>query len=78
MKEKYQPCDHKTTAVLADEGNVTIESCTWGCGELLLSVTDEHGISYTITAAELLMIARQSKAKGRAPVQALANETEEA
>lgn len=56
-----EKCEHKTTAVLADEGNVTIEACTWGCGSILITVTDGNGISHLYTVDELVTMRKQTE-----------------
>lgn len=52
-----QTCEHSAAVVMADHGNVTLLKCAW-CKAVLVSVTDENGISYHFTAAELLAIAK--------------------
>jgi hypothetical protein len=59
-KPTYQTCEHSAAVVMADHGPVTLLECDWGCGQTLINVTDENGISYQFTAAELLTIASQA------------------
>jgi hypothetical protein len=54
-----QTCEHSTAVVMEHHGPVTLLECDWGCGQTLISVTDENGISYQFTAAELLTIAQE-------------------
>lgn len=46
-------CEHNTTIVKYDQGNVQVEVCTWGCGQTLIAVKDASGLTHTFTHAEL-------------------------
>ena len=46
-------CEHNTTIVKYDQGNVQVEVCTWGCGQTLIGVKDVTGLTRTFTIAEL-------------------------
>ena len=59
MTEKPKTCEHSAAVVMADHGNVELLECDWGCGQTLVTVTNDDGISYQFTAAELLAIGKQ-------------------
>lgn len=50
-------CEHKTTIVKYDQGNVQVEVCTWGCGQTIISVKRADAITESFTAAELYSLA---------------------
>lgn len=52
MTEK---CEHKTSAILADEGTAMISSCTWGCGEILVTVMNDDA-SQVMTVKEVAQL----------------------
>lgn len=54
-------CEHKTSAVLADEGTVDISACTWGCGEILVTVTNDDGVSQVMTVKEIVRLRADNK-----------------
>ena len=51
-------CEHKTGSVMEYHGNVSLSECDYGCGAILVTVTDDNGISHEFTADELLDLAR--------------------
>ena len=50
MSEK---CEHNTTIVKYDQGNVQVEVCTWGCGQTIISVKRADAVTESFTASEL-------------------------
>lgn len=59
-----QKCEHKTSTVMEYHGNVSLSECDWGCGAILVSVTDGNGISHEFTAEELLALRERVTALG--------------
>ena len=46
-------CEHNTTIVKYDQGNVQVEVCKWGCGQTIISVKSADAVTESFTAAEL-------------------------
>ena len=55
-------CKHKTGSVMEYHGNVSLSECDYGCGAIIVTVTDDNGISHEFTADELVTM-RQFVAK---------------
>ncbi len=49
-------CEHNTTIVKYDQGNVQVEVCTWGCGQTIISVKRADAVTESFTAAELSVL----------------------
>lgn len=49
-------CEHATSRVMADHGNVQLSECDYGCGAILITVTDTDGIAHEFTADELITL----------------------
>lgn len=63
-------CKHKTGSVMEYHGNVSLSECDYGCGAIIVTVTDDNGISYEFTADELVTM-RQFVAKVDMEAQAI-------
>lgn len=63
-------CEHATSRVMVDHGNVQLSECDWGCGAILITVTDSDGIAHEFTADELVTL-RQFVAKVDSEAQAI-------
>lgn len=44
-------CEHSSSTIQADHGNVQLSECDWECGAILISV-EKNGITRTLTANE--------------------------
>ena len=63
-------CKHKTGSVMEYHANVSLSECDYGCGAIIVTVTDDNGISYEFTADELVTM-RQFVAKVDMEAQAI-------
>lgn len=46
-------CEHNTTIELFQHNEISFGTCTWGCGELLVSILGDNGITKTFSISEL-------------------------
>jgi hypothetical protein len=49
-------CQHESSIGMEYHGNVILAECTSGCGQTLVIVTDDNGISHQFTVAQLLAL----------------------
>lgn len=56
MAEK---CEHATSIVLLDLGDVSLDRCTWGCGQILVEVSLGNHMVATFTVDELVKLAKK-------------------
>ena len=49
-------CEHNTTIVKYDQGNVQIEVCTWGCGQTIISVKGADTVTESFTVREIVAL----------------------
>ncbi len=49
-------CQHESSIGMEYHGNVILAECTSGCGQTLVIVTDDEGISHQFTVAQLLAL----------------------
>ncbi len=49
MSEK---CEHNTTVTMFVKGYLTVELCTWGCGNILVCEVDPNGTTKTLREIE--------------------------
>lgn len=49
-------CQHESSTVMEYHGNVILAECNMGCGQTLVIVTDENGISHQFTVGQLLAL----------------------
>lgn len=50
------PCQHESSTVMEYHGNVILAECNSGCGQTLVIVTDDDGISHQFTVGQLLAL----------------------
>jgi hypothetical protein len=46
-------CTHDTSIEKFSIGRLIVSRCTWGCGELLISILDDNGMTTTRTVNEI-------------------------
>lgn len=49
-------CQHESATVMEYHGNITLAECDSGCGQTLVIVTDDNGISHQFTTGQLLAL----------------------
>ena len=45
-------CEHNTTVTMFVKGYLTVELCTWGCGNILVCEADPNGTTKTLREIE--------------------------